>query len=71
MAYNDNSIEVKCFDEKKVQKELENCPKIVQDYVKSLKKTCENWKYICKIQNEKLQTNKDNHVKSENNLKSN
>lgn len=53
MGYKDNSIEVKCFDEKKVQKELENCPKIVQDYVKSLKKTCDNWKYICKIQNEK------------------
>lgn len=27
MGYKNAGIEVKCFDEKKVQKELENCPK--------------------------------------------
>lgn len=38
------SIQVECFDEKKAEKELKNCPKIVQDYVKLLKDSNERWK---------------------------
>lgn len=32
------SIEVKSIDTDRVKKELKNCPKVVQDYVRSLEK---------------------------------
>jgi len=40
------SIEVNCFDEKKAEQELKNCPKIVREYVKLLKENNERWKEL-------------------------
>ena len=39
-------MKVEEFDVKQAEKELKNCPEIVQDYVILLKKQSENWRDI-------------------------
>lgn len=40
-------LTVKCFNEQGAEAELKKCPEIVQDYVKKLKGSADNWKGIC------------------------
>ncbi len=53
------SIQVSCFDAKKAEAELKNCPKIVRDYVKLLKESNERWKEITNSALFKLRDKKD------------
>lgn len=40
------SIQVNCFDDRKAEAELKNCPKIVRDYVRLLKESNERWQQL-------------------------
>ena len=47
-------MKVNCFDDRKAELELKNCPKIVQDYVKLLKDNSERWKQVSETAIKKL-----------------
>lgn len=42
-----NDLVAKRFDEQGAEAELKKCPEIVQEYVKQLKGSADNWKNIC------------------------
>ena len=51
------SITVNPFDVYAAEEELKNCPKIVRQYVKMLKRSNEEWKHLTNKAIEKLKDN--------------